>query len=104
MLIIRMIRPLIRRKYESVEVKSEAEKNWVQKLQSALKERVWTDNCNTVSVYIDCLFPLKDLLLIHSPCTVLRQPEDRLEFRHVSLLFIPSLVGESLSKDGPLEI
>ena len=45
-MVLRLIKPLlVTRAVNTVEVKFEAEMNWVRSVQGALKERVWAGNC-----------------------------------------------------------
>ena len=51
-LVLKVVKPILKDDTASaVEVKYDAEKNWVETLQGALKQRVWADNCHTF--YVD---------------------------------------------------
>ncbi|PMD52338.1 4-hydroxyacetophenone monooxygenase [Hyaloscypha bicolor E] len=50
-LIVKAVKPVLERHAIEVEVKSEAEQKWVNDVQTALKSRVYADNCATY--YVD---------------------------------------------------
>jgi hypothetical protein len=51
-LIVKAVKPVLERHAIEVEVKSEAEQKWVNDVQTALKSRVYADNCATVGFLI----------------------------------------------------
>ena len=47
-LVVKIIKPVLKGQVSDVEVKLEAERKWVEKVQGALKLRVYADDCDTV--------------------------------------------------------
>ncbi|KAH8682847.1 4-hydroxyacetophenone monooxygenase [Tricladium varicosporioides] len=50
-LILKVIKPVLKATASEVEVREEAEREWVERVQGALRERVYADNCDTY--YVD---------------------------------------------------
>ena len=46
----KVIKPVLKGKVSDIEVKLEAERKWVEKVQGALKLRVYADDCDTVII------------------------------------------------------
>jgi hypothetical protein len=49
-LVVKVIKPVLKGQVSDVEVKLEAERKWVEKVQGALRLRVYADDCDTVII------------------------------------------------------
>lgn len=53
-LILKVVKPVLTGKINEIEVKLAAEKKWTKAAQTALKDRVYSDNCSTVRAPQSC--------------------------------------------------